>query len=830
MIKARKFTKKRDHMTLKSTLRNALFISSSLWLSACGVPGSGNSNDFNDPNRGNTDPESEFVSVSVTVEGTARMLNRSSSSANIITADDIDCDAISVVQLGFDFSDLGSAPDIPDFTPKTRSGFGKEDIPGCKLEFVSNFEPRADAVVKVDYPNGDILYAPLRRTESEDQSITVSFGTHLTLERFFAQLSSSIDLARHLPCSGSTPNCETQHKAKARLLSFMAETARLYEFKDDVTSIQTATEALAKLRTKSDLMTHIETAVLEITRSESPIAKGTLREYDITENPDIQNGSLQTRLRPSDTYNSVLFAMGFIADGPSDGQEETSENKLMTASSHIASGDGENTLPTLIHNAYYLDFRYDDILPNIPFEMASMRFKTNLSSFDVNPSLPENRYSYLTSQDDGDGTLVNGTHLNSQGFFLNDRAIAQTLTVEPVNAGEKGVGFDFNPVYYKLYRLNEYEPDTTLDSFITPQEPDYGLSPTWFTGTGYGLINVFEIEKTSSDTSPLERDGLLEEHRYFSWEVHGLRTPNTFSENKIKGTYDVLEFSIDMDENSSNDEPILVRAEASRWATDTSGGSPFSETQPTIGNFYTTSEIARDKNNNFVSRLNTVRAPTSGPGTTRNFNLYKDDDKPNGLVYLGSGARSRIPLGHVSENGNHLAFAIDTSKNNGSKRGLILASKRRTNEITLTPGSPLEFTLSGNYFFMDSDTHKMASLNESRLTISVPSGGEDCDARLSINSTAVTHSLNSTPESVISDPVSTVVGPTDSTSCTLSDGRMELTFMVDSSTVTLRGFAMQEDGALGRTVKQANLLWIQNNALGLVFAQLDQGLGAEFDE
>ena len=65
--------------------------------------------------------------------------------------------------------------------------------------------------------------------------------------------------------------------------------------------------------------------------------------------------------------------------------------------------------------------------------------------------------------------------------------------------------------------------------------------------------------------------------------------------------------------------------------------------------------------------------------------------------------------------------------------------------------------------------------------------------------------------------------------CTLSGGQVELQFTVDSKPLTLRGFAMNEDGALGLTVKQLNLLWLQDDALGLIFAQLDQGLSAEFD-
>ncbi|KZZ52426.1 hypothetical protein A3758_10525 [Oleiphilus sp. HI0118] len=813
--------------THQSAALASLILLISVLLSACGVPGSGGSGpDFDNPDRDSGDPELNKIDVPVTVEATSRMMQQAAGSENIITADNINCSAISVVQLGFDFVE-GRLTDIPNYTAKARADSLKPNAPGCKLEFIENFEPRIDAVIRVEYPNQEVLYAPLRRAESDDQSIVVSFGSHLAVERLFDQLNDSIDLAKHLPCVNNT-DCETQHRAKARLLSFIAETARVYEYSNDVQSSQTAEEALNLLRSKSDLITHIDTAVKEIVRSESPIAKGTVRDsYDTEENSDILNGGLQSRLRPTDTYNSVFFSMGFIQDAST-----ALDNKLVISSSHIGLDESDEVLPRLIHNAYYLDYRYDDVLPDVPFEMSTLRFQSALRPFvEVDPSRPENRYAFITNPEQDNGTLVNGTHLSSQGFFLNDRAIAQTITNTPDSQPAGIYGYDYNPVYYKLYRINEYEPDTTLNSLITPQEPDYGLSPTWLAGTGYGLINVFNLNQTGSDPDTYERDGIAESQRYFSWEVHGLQVSEDFGEDDISGEYDVLEFSIDIDEDNANNETILIRAESSVW---TANSGSFSTTQPIGDTHYRTWELVRNENNVVTSRLDQTNPNLESPS----FTLYEvdsvdDDDNPiripNGLIAFGQGTRSKVPLGHVSDNGDHLAFAIDTGDNRRAKRGLILASRQRSDNIQLTTGAPLEFTISGHYFFMDNDAHILTSLDESRLSLSVSNGAQDCDAELSLQSVRVEHSLTTDPQGQILDPINTPLTNYQSSGCTLNGGQVELQFTVEGTPLTLRGFAMNEDGALGLTVKQINLLWLQDNALGMVFAQLDQGLSAEFD-
>jgi len=809
-------------MSITQSIKHYFVASVALSLAACGLPNGGGTN-FGDPDRGTLPSEATLVTIPVNVEATASMMQQAAGSDAIFTADNISCSAISAIQLNYNMEEI-SAASLPDSSSVARSSNpSTPNAVGCQLEFVENFEPRLDAVIRVEYPNDDVLYAPLRRPESDDIPVVVSFGSHLVVKELFDQITTPQELTQHLPCEGSDPDCETQHRAKSRLLSFIADTARLYEYENDVQSTHTKSTAIALLEGKSDLMTHIETAVGEILRSESPVAKGTVREsYDTTENSDILNGVLQTRLSPSNTYNSVMFMMGLTQN-----TSEVTENRLMTASSHIEFDGSTETLPKLLHKAYYLDFRYDDILPTIPFEMSTLRFKTTNKSVSVEPTRDPNQLNYLTGADSDsseDGSAVFGTHLSSQGFFLNDRAIGQTVTDAPASSSATTVGYDFNPVYYKLYRINEYEPDTSLDNLLEAEDPVYGDSPTWLTGTGYGLINMYELTQTGSNPVSYDRGDVLEKHRTFSWEVHGLRSSSDISASDISGEYDVIEFSIRLDSDPSADSAIRARAETLEWSV---SGNSFVEDQPSA--HYRTWELTRDRNNAFTSSTEQDHdsVDPDHPLGSRQFTLYTDsEDTPNGLIHLDGTNISRTPLGHVTGNGQHLAFAIDNSNNDDATRGIILASQRRTTPIDLS-GDSLDFTLSGNTLFMDSDTHRLTSLNESRLSLS-SSDSADCAATLTVNSDYVEHTLGS--ENTIAAPSSSDGTIVQSSSCSLTNGSVELGFTLNGEALTLRGFAVKEDGDLGKTVKLINLLWLQDNTLGLVFAQLDQDLSPTFDE
>ncbi|KZZ56509.1 hypothetical protein A3762_10975 [Oleiphilus sp. HI0125] len=799
------------------TVRYALLLSSFLTLNACGIagPGGGGGPTFNKPS---TDPARDVVTAAITVEGTARMHQRgfSSNTAPILVDDNIPCGNISVVRLDFDMTEFNVSSSFPDYASVKRAGFGKPDAPGCKLEFETNFEPQIDHVVRVEYQNGDILYAPLRRVESEDQSITVSFGTHLAVERFFDKINSRDELNKHRPCSGVNPDCETQHRAKSRLLSFISDTARIYEYDDLIQPAQEADEVLALLRGESDLMIHIDTAVGEIIREDSPIAKGTVREsYDTVLDPDILNGDIQNRLRPSLIFNSVIFGMGFIEDIDNDSRY----NKLLTLSTNLESGDDSQAFPQLINNSFYLDYRYDEVLPNIPMRMSTLRFKTTNVTATTEPSRPENRYSFLTSSDQNESTLVNGTHLSTQGFFLNDRAIAQIVT-ERNTGGSLLYGYDYNPVYYKLYRVNEQEPNTILTELDFEPPVDYGDSPTWLTGAGYGFASIYDVTQDSA-TQEFERGDIAEKLRYFSWELHGLRTPETVSEDVITGDYDVIEFGIAMDTNTLDTarKPVQVTAQLKEWSL---SGRSVSESQPNSpSDFYRTWELARDKDMVFSA----AQQQTGGLSGSRSLDLYEGGSgtlDTFGLLTLGTGSDRAI--GHMTENGQHLAFTTRDTSNNSASRSLIIATKARNDDITLS-STPLDFTLSGNYFYMDADKHRLANVNESRL--SLEEDGSGCRATLGLQSVSVEHDLSSS--GTLSMPVISSTTNYNSASCSLDKGQVEIVFNIGGDALTLRGFAAREDGATGKTVKLINLLWLQDNALGLVFAQLDQDLSPTFD-
>ena len=826
-----------------STLLSVITLISIVLLSACGVPGPGGAQGF-DPDQPDNGQEPVSLPIPVTIEATPYMMRQgsTSSSDNIIEADNIDCSRVSVVQLNYDFTERRAA-DLPAFS--TADLFDEQDgidgSPnrkkiGCQIIFTANsfdevnFDPQIDAVVKVKYPyeSNEFLYAPLRKVIGQ-QSIVVSFGTHLALEKLFEQFSNAEDLDKALPCNSGKVDCENQPIAKARLLSFIAETARLYEYKDDIQATFTAEQALTLLRSKLDLVTHIETAVKEITRSTSPIAQGTIREYDGAFVNAGENSDLLNRLTRDDYYNSSLFMMGFIEDAST-----SARNKLVTGTSHIESDDGPSPspLPYLFYKTTYYDFQYDDIFPVIPTEMTSFRFKTSSQSAEVYPRLPENLFAYQSTSGQISGERASneqqtrGAHISTQGFLLNDRALYQTIVEAP--EGGSVVGYDFNPIYYKLYRSNNFEPDTSLNNPDGPEEdPDYGIAPTWLTGTGYGQIEVHDLLTTPNGEKDYTRNGIRETHKYFTWEVHGLRTSEDLRTSDISNNnYDVIEFSIDVDENDS--EELVVRAETLTW---NASSSTFLERQEAVSPHYMTFELARNDDNSFVNRANGfTRVPSSNTSSTRAYRLYEDDGKTNGLLTLDDAGRSRGPLGHISDNAEHMAFAIDISSNEAAKRGIILASKQRSTSIALTAGTPLDFTLSGNYFYMDDDIHRLASFNESRLSIASPSGGEDCDATLSLQGISIDHTINSNPASEISSPTQLTPTTVTSTSCALNGGQVEIDFpAVNGQTLTLRGFALRDDDNSGRAVKLMNLLWLQDNALGLAFAQKDQDLSATFD-
>lgn len=314
-----------------------------LLLTACGSSNSGSRNNFGSDNRGeNIDENADVRRVGVVVEATQQMLNtsRRPGEASIIEAD-ISCNAINVVQLipgntSPPYFNASVVSGLPNFNVTSRTSPTKLSAgDGCQIEFDEEFNPRVNTAVRVELPNSEVLYAPLRIVNSENESIYVSFGSQLTLENFYSKINSPSDLDEALPCSASNPDCETQYRAKTRLLSFMAETARLYEYYEVIDASDNAETALEKLRQEPDITLHIDTATDEILRETSPIAKGTVRaDYNIIDNPDLADGILQSRLQPSEVFNSVFFAMNLGELSPDD--NTASEPSISISSSRLS--------------------------------------------------------------------------------------------------------------------------------------------------------------------------------------------------------------------------------------------------------------------------------------------------------------------------------------------------------------------------------------------------------------------------------------------------------------------------------------------------------------
>jgi hypothetical protein len=800
-------------------------------LTACGSSNSGSRNDFGSDNRGeNIDENADVRRVGVVVEATQQMLNtsRRPGEASIIEAD-ISCNAISVVQLFPDsdapsFFTAGVANGLPNFNVTTRvSPIKLSAGDGCQIEFDEEYNPRVDTAIQVEFPNEEFLYAPLRIVNSENESIYVSFGSQLTLENFYSKINSQDDLDEALPCSSSNLDCETQYRAKTRLLSFMAETSRLYEYVDLINSSDNSEVALEKLRQQPDLSQHVNIATNEILRETSPIAKGTVRDdYNIIDNPDLADGILQSRLQPSEIFNSVFFSMNLSDELPS----ETSTNKtaISTSSSRLSDGDSNNSqsYPRLIHNAYFLDYRYDDILPSIPYESSKYIFNEAAA---LDTRTPENRYAYLSNdfREDNDGNQqspTNGTHLNSEGFFLNDRALNQTITEVPNANGETGIGFDYNPVYYKLFRVNDYEPDTSLTNFEA-ETPDYGDSPTWITGAGYGIANIYAINQVNDAPLEYERTKIEEIRHMFAYELHGIETTSNIGDNDLAGNnYNAMEFSITFDSNNSGN-PITVRAETLEWRATNNG---FSQSQNNAHS--QTRELKRARDDSIVKSDTDFKRTLSN---SRRYSFVNSEaGERNGLMQLDSGQTQDKPLGHVSPNGHHLAFALQNSTNSTASRGILIANKTTTTAPSFSNGESYTYLISGNYVAMDAQFNTMGNVNGSQLIITgvANSNAEDCSAVLEVNTLSLNHDI---ANKNIEDASTTAYAPILSTSCTINRDEIELTFTLDGNPLILRGFATAEDNDSPYPSKLINLLWLQDQQVGLVFAQLDQNLSPTFE-
>jgi hypothetical protein len=288
----------------------------------------------------------------------------------------------------------------------------------------------------------------------------------------------------------------------------------------------------------------------------------------------------------------------------------------------------------------------------------------------------------------------------------------------------------------------------------------------------------------------------------------------------LSNRYNVIELSLKLDEDTVN-PPITVTAETLNWQL---SGNKFQEIQGANAHLRTRTLIRNRASNAITPTSDEIRSQLN----KRSFSFVNaESGERNGLMFL-DGNRNR-KLGHISPNGGHLAFALDdTSSNDTATRGIIIASETLSSAPDFDVDESYTYLLSGNYVAMDTQANTMGNVNGSQLIITgvANSNAEDCSAELKVNTLSLNHDIANKD---IEDANTTAYEPTISTSCTINRGEIELTFTLDGNPLILRGFATAEDNDSPYPSKLINLLWLQDQQVGLVFAQLDQNLSPTFE-
>ncbi len=785
-------------------------------IQACGVPGPGGGRK---KNTSDADPSPAEI-ISIRVEATDQMLaswqrslyhlltpKHALALTGLSERSSLSENQISVVSLDHNFQESNVSPTPEYQVRKKTSGSGYE------IQFNALYEEQINRVVKVTLSNTQVLYAPLYTQANENEAITVNVASHYVLQKLFEEIDTAEKLQQMLPCD-SSDDCPTQHEVKSALLANLSELVQ--DFDIDVPNSSTISSALDLLDENRDLRRHVETAAREITREAlidnlgntafSPIAKGTKRSFGLTD------GDLLSQLNYNQEYNSVWFSlfMDDVLPFPSNSQNEIA---IAAASSKIVTkeelGSAFPAYPYFNQNTSLLEIRRDTLSSDIPFTRTALIIdETNRFSLDT--SEPTNSFSFGISD----------TFLSNQGFLLADHNTLQSILKPDVGAE---LGWSANPTFSKYYLANDYEPDTSPSSGgASDERPDYGASPTWLLNANYNAGGVYL--DTDSDPSKFSRGAKQEALNMFTWEIHSLETDSNFSDNVLSGTdYGVISLSLKL---AATNEVLSLFAETSEWNAQ---GGLMRESNAE------TKTLVRSSDNT-VTGVNTVADQSMGDQdyfdieTERATREHPTGISENrGLIGLNGGAQA--PYGHATQDGKHLAFALNTDERG---RGLIIATELR--EVSAEPVFNGEwYQLQGHTMGMLTSRNFITNLNGSRLQIEdrIPSDPADidCHAELFPETLTLEHNINT---NVLNPPSISTPSTIQSSACRLDGGRIELEFAnFDGQALLLKGFVSVQDEALSNDTTPGeviNLIWSQADNLGLVFALKEQVLAPEFDE
>jgi len=720
---------------------------------------------------------------------------------------------ITIVALNENFQEV-SDDSIP-FYQVVKTNFDTNRTVGAKylIEFDKSYIEQVNHVLRVKFNSGETLYAELHKTPNKSKEIIVNAKTHYVLKKLFDTISTPADINNLRLCASSVSQCPTQATAKSTLLKQITKAAQAYDI--NVTASASVTAAMAALDQRIDFKNHIEAAVKEITRTISPFSKGTRRSFSITD------GSIRSRLTIPKEYNSALFSLSFSNIKPND----TFNDVLIGAStSKIISASASSVLPVypkLNQTISLLDMRRDNIVTDIPFARTTLSINSS-NNFVLIRNEPIN--SMTSSFDD--------SLLTTQSFLVNERTLEQVVP-DNSTASQK-VGWQLEPMFNKLYKVNDTEPDSsTLLSQTQPITINYGAAPTWLTSANFSQGSNYSIT-TQGGTNV--RGEKLEDIDLFSWEIHGLETDDTFSINDINGKkYGVISYSLKMNDSNA---VMQLYAETLHW--DVMSGN-ISVTQP--DSHYQTHLLSRQNDDSFNSSVPNNAFKTVHSIFTEK-TIRSSLTSEQGIIKLDGG--STAPQGHSTQNGKNLAFVFDTTDVTDPLdrgKGIIIATELFTSSSPIFSGET--YQLQGNNFGMTSTKNSLQNIDGSILTMNDRLTSDavniGCHANLTVKSISVAHTIGMS--------ANTLSPPTDSstssnlitnasTSCKIKGNEIELTFTnfenVNGDMLTLRGFISEHGDGSNQSIpgNLINFIWIQNNALdtklGLIFANKEQNLSPTF--
>tara|TARA_R110002167_G_scaffold83117_13_gene226219 strand:+ start:107 stop:2506 length:2400 start_codon:yes stop_codon:yes gene_type:complete len=715
---------------------------------------------------------------------------------------------ISIVSLSEAFRESSSS--TPDYRVERRQ------IGGYEIQLASKYIEKVNQVVKVVFNNRitpkEILYAPLYSLASETETITVNAKSHYVLKKLFDSIQTSSELAQLLPCTGLVTVCPHQSLAKMTILKEINTAAA--EYNVSIPTSSTVSEALSFLDQRFDLKRHVESAVNEITRTESPFAKATRRSFD----------PLSAAPPTSQYYHSIYFGLSFSDLTPNDTNRSVNISSSSSVIADVIINEGEDdeeivkAYPGFNQSTTMLDMRKDILSSDIPFIRTSLEIAQN-----DNITLLDNQdLNGLTSTGNTD------SHLSTQGFLLNERVLAQTVPNE--SAVTTPVGWEFNPFFTRSYQTNEYEPISDLAD--KDEVPDYGSAPTWLTSSNYSKAASFSLSGTKNSYT---RETELEDMHLFSWEVYGLETNKDpgFTLSPMNGKeYGAISYSLKLND-AENTNTIQLIAETARWniSSGTNSGT-ISITQPT--NHYKTFSLSRDSNNTTLGVRPENNLLTSPRGISRLATIDSSGSSYQGLISFG-GQGTGQPQGHATANGSYMALVFNTKQKADPfdrGQGIILASELITSFDYLFSGEI--YQLQGNTMELTNDKNIIHQLNGSTIEIepAVNIQNNQCIANLSVKRTSVEHAIGS-QDNTLSNPIESTQENIFSQSCTVNNSeiRIEFTNLVFGEPLILSGFITQtNDGTSNVPGNLINLIWQQNNQLGLVFANKEQDLSPTFTE